>query len=262
MEPVRLEPFTHYPFTFSICTLVTDHEEYAGMVASCKEAGFDDSEFIYADNGSGNRFDAYTAINRFIQEAKGKYVIICHQDILFRDSRKYLEELIGQTDTLDPDWAVLSNAGAVAPNYFSMLVSYPDGTTVKKGNPPQKLCTVDEHFILLKASANLAASADLKGFHFYGTDLCLVADTLGYSAYSIPFNILHKSKGKINPEFYDLKHTIVKKYNRSLRGRWIQTTITRFYISGSRIDRLISGNFLVVWFIKLRNSLKKKQERS
>ncbi len=262
MEPIRLDPVIDYPFAFSICTLVTDKEEYAEMVSSCKEAGFNDCEFVYADNTSGNGFDAYSGINRFIQQAKGRYIIICHQDILFIDSRRKLEELIAQVDLTDTDWGILSNAGAVAPNYFSMLVSYPDGTTVKKGNPPQKLCTVDEHFILVKASANLAVAGNLKGFHFYGTDLCLVADSLGYSAYSIPFNILHKSRGKVNQGFFDLRRDIIKKYNKSLHGRWIQTTITRFYLSGSVIERLICGNFLVLWFIKLLNSLKKKQERS
>src|SRR5580704_15999128 len=69
---------------YSICTLVTNHAEYAGMMESFIKAGFDPAfcEFLYLDNSTENRFDAFRGYNHFLQHAKGDYIILCHQDIL------------------------------------------------------------------------------------------------------------------------------------------------------------------------------------
>ena len=258
--PQSLEASKICEFDYSICTLVTDRTEYDEMVISFIDSGFsaERCEYLYADNTKSNTLDAYAAINRFLHEARGRYIIICHQDILLLDTKLQLERCVEQVTILDPNWAVLSNAGAVGPNYFSMLISYPGDKIIRKGHPPEKLSSVDENFILVKSSANLALSADLTGFHMYGTDLCLIADILGYSAYSIPFSLLHKSTGNASEDFWLSKENFKNKYNRKLSGRWIQTTITHFYTGGSFIERLLKGNLLVLMVIKSLNSLKKR----
>ncbi len=250
-----------YPYDYTVCTLVTNLPQYHEMLASFHSAGFtgENTEFVYVDNSIQNDFDAYKAINRFLAEAQGKYIIICHQDILLIDNKTLLNKCIVDMTHKDPNWAILSNAGAVGPNYFSMLISYPGNRLVQKGSPPEKVRSVDENFILVRSSANLCLSGDLHGFHMYGTDLCQIADLVGYSCYSIPFNLLHKSEGKVSEDFWECKRAIQRKYNRKLTGRWIQTTITHFYISGAIIDRFLMGNILVLLLIKSFNSLKKKR---
>jgi hypothetical protein len=261
MLPKKLDGTPPVKYDFTVCTLVNDAVEYSEMITSFEKAGFvsGDTEYIYADNSTGNEFDAYTGLNRFLQEAQGKYIIICHQDILLIDNKTMLVNCIENINKLDSNWAVLSNAGAIGPNYLSMLISYPDEKIVHKGRPPEKVKSVDENFILIKSSANLALSGDLHGFHMYGTDLCLIADLLGYSSYTIPFNLLHKSEGNVSQDFWEGKRSIQRKYNSKLTGRWIQTTISQFYISGSLIERIINGNLLVLLLIKGFNSLKKKR---
>ncbi|MEY3501198.1 MAG: hypothetical protein RL308_2871 [Bacteroidota bacterium] len=86
---------------YSICTLVTIKEEYQEMMSSFVEAGFDTSfcEFLYIDNTTHNKSEAYQGLNYFLQKAKGKYIILCHQDILIcHDKIDRLEQCIADLD--------------------------------------------------------------------------------------------------------------------------------------------------------------------
>jgi hypothetical protein len=110
--------------------------------------------------------------------------------------------------------------------------------------------TVDENFIVVKNSANLALSNNLSGFHMYGTDICLVADILGFKSYIIDFNIIHKSNGNVGKAFYKNRKEFLKKYNYALRGRFMSTTITRFYISGNWFTVLLYNFQPVKFFVR------------
>ncbi|HEY0896855.1 MAG TPA: hypothetical protein VGE15_09920, partial [Sphingobacteriaceae bacterium] len=76
----RITKDESYSFRYSVCTLVTRLSEYYEMVGSFIEAGFskDQCEYLYIDNSSENTYDAFGGLNRFLQEAKGKYIILCH----------------------------------------------------------------------------------------------------------------------------------------------------------------------------------------
>ena len=67
---------------------------------------------------------------------------------------------------------------------------------------PLKAISVDESFVVMKSTANLATSSDLSGFHLYGTDICLLADIRGFNTYIIDFLFIHKSTGKPGNSFY------------------------------------------------------------
>src|SRR5689334_3587146 len=98
---------------FSICTLVTNHGEYAEMVRSFRAGGFNgaDCEYLYLDNSTGNTFDAFRGGNIFLREAAGDFIILCHQDLLLlEDNRTTLETRIRELDALDPRWAACGNA--------------------------------------------------------------------------------------------------------------------------------------------------------
>ena len=81
---LKIEDDLIYTKIFSFCTLVTRLDEYMEMVESAQGAGFDgeDVEFLYFDNREINKYDGYSAINRAIKEAKGKYLIFW---LLYRD---------------------------------------------------------------------------------------------------------------------------------------------------------------------------------
>lgn len=238
-----------FEFEFSICTLVTDTDEYRQMRESFFQAGFTEniSEYIYIDNSKSNTFGAYAGLNKFLLEAKGKYVIVCHQDILLRyhniaDLRARIEEITHA----DPNWAVLGNAGSINIKYRAVHIIQGSGKETHEQYLPIRTATLDENFIIVKRNANLALSSDIEGFHFYGADICLIADVLGYSCYVIDFKLLHKSDGNADEKFYILKRDFIRKYRRAFRSRFIGTTITRFYISGNwLLNKLLNTRIIL-----------------
>ncbi|MGO9293947.1 MAG: hypothetical protein ACLP52_08720, partial [Streptosporangiaceae bacterium] len=102
---------------FSICTLVTRCSEYAEMVHSFVSHGFTpvDCEFLYLDNSKSNSFDAFRGYNLFLSEARGDFIVLCHQDILLlEDGRAELQHRLDELTAHDPEWALCGNAGGVA----------------------------------------------------------------------------------------------------------------------------------------------------
>lgn len=265
MPPKKIFKQENYPFKYSICTFVTNLKEYSEMVASFIEAGFEekDCEYIYVDNSEENEFEAFGGINRFLREAKGEYIIVCHQDVLIKfDKRDKLEKEIKKISTLDSQWGILGNAGPS--NMYNLSRRYTDGDlkSYNSGVFPAKVSSLDENFLLLKADANLAVAGDLSGFHLYGTDICLVAECLGFSAYVIDFNIIHKGKGTVDQSFHSLSNQVKNKYSNFFRPRYVRTTITRFYLSPNPfVSTFMNLGFVKSisrLFYKLRHRIKGK----
>lgn len=240
-------------YFFSICTLVTRKLEYEEMLASYINKGFttDICEYLYIDNSETFTYEAYEGLNIFLQQAKGEYIILCHQDILIHDNDKNdLLDLISEIESKDPNWAILSNSGGINLKWIATHITQGNGRVIKEPILPLKVKNVDENFIIVKRSANLSFSADLKGFHFYGTDICLIAEILGYSSYVIGFNLIHKSNGKVDESFYKLKRELKQKYNKAFRNRFISTTITQLNISGNYILHKIYNTKQILFIVR------------
>lgn len=249
MEAKKITIKENFQYKYSICTLVTNLSEYACMLDSFRNAGFNESdcEFLYSDNSKKNEFEAFSGINRFLREAKGEFVIICHQDVLTTiDDRKKLEEQIRKVTRMDPNWAVLGNAGVNNLYNTSMVITHANKKCYRSGTLPSRVLSLDENFLLVKASSNLAVAGDLKGFHMYGTDICLVAECLGYSAYAIDFHLIHNGRGLVDDSFHRLTERLIRKYSSFFSGRYIKTTITSFYISSNQW----MNSFMNIWPVK------------
>jgi hypothetical protein len=230
------------PFAYSICTLVNDAKEYKEMLDSFQQAGFGeaDCEFLFIDNSARNKADAYVGYNEFLSAAQGTYIILCHQDILLKfDRRVDLERRMAELDALDPNWAALGNTGGFSVGYGAGRITHPEGETSCRVPLPARACSLDENFILVKRAANLVVSHDLSGFHFYGTDLCVIADILGWTSWVVDFHVFHKSTGGYNPAFHRMKQELAGKYRRVLKGRFVQTTCTEIILGGSPLKRLV-----------------------
>jgi len=263
-QPRKIERNEVFEFEFSVCTLVTNMAEYLEMRNSFVEKGFttDRCEYIYIDNIGENTFEAYAGLNRFLREAKGKYVILCHQDILLKDHGfDYLCARIKEIEKADAAWALLGNSGGINIKYRGLHIVNESGKEWHEPHLPLRTATLDENFIVVRKSANLGLSADLRGFHFYGTDICLIADILGYNCYVIDFKIIHKSDGVDDEKFYLLKRQLIKKYGRAFRSRFISTTITRFYISGNRLLNRIGNTGFVLFFARQYYKVFRKKKR-
>ncbi len=240
------------PREFSVCTLVTDPDEYQVMKDSFVAAGFDDAQFIYADNSNGNKYDGYQAVNLFLDRAEAKYIIICHQDIELRfDDITVLRERIDALESKDEAWAIAGNAGYSNLAQPAMCISDPYGSHRQKGVLPQKVRSLDENFIIIKKSANLCVSHDLQGFHFYATDLCQVAHIVGRSSYVIDFHLYHKSAGTIDKRFETAKDAFVEKYTHALKPTFLRTTCDKLFISGSSVLNTLCNSKFCYRLVKL-----------
>lgn len=208
---------------YSICTLVTRPSEYETMRRSFVAGGFGskDCEYLFIDNFRSNDFDAFRGYNRFLAEAKGKYIILCHQDIeLIADDRDVLDQRLAELDKTDPDWGLCGNAGANTSGDQEVRISDPYQDNTTRGGPfPAAVMSLDENFIVARRDANLALSHDLHGFHWYGSDICIVADVLGYKSYVIDFHLRHESRGNLDRSFHDGHVAIAAKYQRAFRPR-------------------------------------------
>lgn len=223
---------------FSICTLVTCQAEYAAMVESFVSHGFtsEQTEFLYLDNTGGNNWDAFLGIRRFLSRSLGTYVILCHQDIrLLVDDVSVLRERLAALNERDPDWALAGNAGATESGALAIRISDPHGEDQRAGSFPARVVSLDENFLILRRDALVSVSAGLRGFHLYGTDLCLQARCAGRSAWVIDFHLRHLSAGSVDVAFLEAKRALETHYGKVLRlPRHIRTTCTRLLLGGRR----------------------------
>lgn len=257
---------------YSICTLLTEKAQYIDALASFRTAGFvePECEFLYIDNTAANKYDAYAGVNQFLQKSQGDYIILCHQDlILHADNREKLDQVIDDITRLDPGWALLGNAGGTVPGQQAYHLTEYTGEEkhyLRRGTFPAKAYSLDENFIVVRKSANLGASHDLEGFHLYGTDLCMIARILGYSAYVVDFHLWHLGGASLKPPatggthatstFDKTRQNLINKYQRVCSPRFIQTTCTIFYVSASRLKNYLFNRKHVFSIQKRLNSLR------
>jgi hypothetical protein len=193
---------------FSICTLISDPKKYADLFASLEKNNFvnDDDEIITIDNTGSPFLDAFKAIQDFSARSTKKYLLVVHQDVIFNQSRKVLISAINKTKCGDPSAAVFGVAGTSfrrfqgSGHFFQGNVEkcwgFRDGGLVQ---------ALDECFLIVENGLGINISPDLRGFHFYGADLCLNARRLGYNSYVIDFSLTHLSTGKLDLGYYEAR---------------------------------------------------------
>ena len=131
---------------------------------------------------------------------------------------------------LDKNWGLAGNAGGVELDSLSIRITDRYGENKSVGVFPKRVISLDENFIVVRKRARLGFSNDLSGFHFYGTDICLHADIMGYNAYVINFHLHHLGMGRMGVEFFEAKRAFEEKWNRALRLRLLQTTCAQIIV--------------------------------
>jgi hypothetical protein len=229
---------------FSICTLVTNHADYSGMVESFVSHGFtpENSQFLYLDNTVNNVWDAFNGIRRFLEVATGKYIVVCHQDIrLLSDDYSLLVEKLAALEANDPNWALAGNAGATQDGFLAIRISDPHGEDQRRGSFPVRVESLDENLIIIRRNAMASLSAGLNGFHLYGTDICLQARCAGRTAWVIDFHLRHLSAGRLDIGFYQAQQNLELHYDNFLKTPWnIRTTCTKLILGGGGIRRWLA----------------------
>ncbi|MBT8426228.1 MAG: hypothetical protein KJO67_14725 [Silicimonas sp.] len=206
---------------FSVVTLLVSDDNYRRMLRSFEDKGFgpDNTEFVAIDNRQGNKLDGYQALRAVAPQLRGRFVLFAHDDIeLTADGYTALHAVLTDLEARDPLWMVAGNSGLFTDTLFAHLDD-PHGTFRLPGNTPQQVRTLDENFLVMPRARMVFPSVDLKGFHLFGTDICLHAGFAGGTAYTIPFLLTHHSGGKPSPEFRATKARIENKYARfGIRG--------------------------------------------
>ena len=70
---------------------------------------------------------------------------------------------------------------------------------------------------------------NLKGYHFYDTDISLQVLERGYKVSTIDITIMHKSVGEMPKEFNDLKKVFYEKWDKKVHGEWPISRLSKFY---------------------------------
>ncbi len=227
---------------FTVATLVRDPAAHAAMAESFLAHGFapERAEYLIWDNSRGNRGDAFEGVAGLIGAARGRYLILCHEDIrLIGDGAEALLACLDDLGRRAPCWAIAGNAGGLADGGLAIRISDPHGEDQRRGALPARVESLDENFLVLRRDAPIGLSRDIGGWHLYGADLCLQARLAGRSAWVIDFHLRHLSAGRVDAGFRASQAAFEAKYGRLLRGpRRLRTTCARLRLGGGWLPRL------------------------
>lgn len=202
--------------TFHVCTISNNLLQYEQMKSSFISAEFslDICRYSLFDNSEKNYFDPYRTFNKIKAETVEPYIIFCHQDLLVDrgDNFDRLVNLLEELDRLDPKWAIAGNAGMS--NELGMIakITDPNNTIQWMGSLPEQVHSLDENFLVIKTTANIACSEELSGFHLYATDLCLSAHLHQQTCYVIDFHLTHLSGGRLSADYWDVQSKFYQRW--------------------------------------------------
>lgn len=216
---------------FSIITIVNKEKIYQGFKKSLATQDNVNYELIKINNDK-NQFDsARAAYNSAMKKAHGDYFIFLHPDMRFLDKNS-LHDALDQITHLDNlGVAGVSGCPSEVHHFKSTLV-----TSIVHDNPPHRfgklidkiteVQTVDECFFVMKRSfCEEHPFSDIKGWHMYAVEQCLVALLNGRVNYVVPARMWHYSTGSSeNWQYVQTGREIAKKFGKDFPT--ISTTIT------------------------------------
>jgi hypothetical protein len=179
-----------------------------------------------------NFMSAAKAYNDAIERAVNDLIVFVHQDlILGKTWHLDLARSLAYLEVNDPKWGVLGCSGMTRERQLCAYL-YSSGLGVL-GSPfedPVPIQALDEVILILRKSSGLRFDDSLPHFHFYGTDVCLRAATLGMKNYAISAFCIHNTHQNLilAKEFYECYWHIRKVWKNALP---IQTTCIRVTLS-------------------------------
>ena len=219
-------------YTFSICTLVKDWKRYGTLKESLFYNGFinDKDEVLTIDNAEITKFDCYKGVNHFLKQSVKDFTIIIHDDVVFLKTRDQLIYQIEKITKTDPRAKVFGVVGTGqdklhgSGHFFSL-----QGEEYWGFKNNGLVNSLDECFLLIDNSCGLLLSDDLSGFHFYGSDICINAELLGYNSYVLDFPINHLSPGNLNDDFLKARALFEQHLRKIKYSKIVNTTCTSVY---------------------------------
>jgi hypothetical protein len=211
-----------FVYDVDICSVVNNYDTYALLERSLLSTECSSKISIRSiDNTCGIVSDVVSAINWFIMSSKAKYVLVCHQDVVFtlKDIDSLLDRLL-ELDRMDENWAVCGNAGRNNRLQERGHISDPYGMNQFNGPLPSLCVGLDENLLIYNKRNPIVLSTHVKGFHHYGIESCYVANQLGYTAYVVDFHVVHASKGNFDSKYSELGTEWHELRNRT-KSHWV-----------------------------------------
>ena len=239
-----------------VFTFVSDESSYDEMLASFQSAGFSSDSGVFnrlSSRGRPGEPEPYSTITGLIESVREPYFILCHQDVRI-DPGNGVDDLTAQLAVLsakDPLWAVAGNAGGSHQLRMVRRITDPHGGSTP--DPlPARVQTLDENFLVVRSGTGLACSPGLHGFHLYGTDACMNARVLGFSAYVIDFHVHHLSGGKMDVDYDACRSRVLETWNPRFHACYVRAPMEVLFISRWAPIRALLGSTLTRRVIKNR----------
>jgi len=232
-----------------VFTFVTSDEMYGEMLESFLVAGFNSAEATFCRLTSRSRPgepEPYSTISELIASVSEPYFILCHQDVRL-DQGHGVPQLRAQIESLsatDPRWAVVGNAGGCSELRVIRRITDPHGGSTPD-SLPARVQSLDENFLVVRTGTGLACSPGLRGFHLYGTDLCMQARRHGFSSYVVDFHTRHLSGGKrgaATGDYRDCRSRLVETWNPHFRARYVRAPMEVLFFSRWGSARALIGS--------------------
>lgn len=148
-----------------------------------------------------------SAYNYGLARTRGEVVVFAHQDVFLpKGWALRLNQCLKELTANDPQWGVAGIFG-VSASGEGIGYTYSTGLGRYVGKPfraPTPVRTLDEIILIIRRSSGLFFDEKLPGFHLYGADICLEAESRGMRNYAIPCFALHNSCGVkwLPPDFW------------------------------------------------------------
>lgn len=216
---------------FSIITIVNKEKIYEGFLKNLKEQEGVQYELIKINNDHNQFSSAREAYNDAMKKAHGDYFIFLHPDMRFLD-KFALKDALEQIVKID-DLGVAGVSGCPFELHHHKSTIL---TTIVQGDPYYRfgksidkvteVQTVDEcFFVMTRGFCENHPFTDVKGWHMYAVEQCLIALLNNKKNYVIPARMWHYSPGNSeNWQYVQTGREIVKRYGNHFSS--INTTMT------------------------------------
>ncbi|KRN58141.1 glycosyltransferase [Limosilactobacillus secaliphilus] len=225
---------------FSIITIVNKEDIYKDFKRDLMAQRGVKYELIKVNNDH-NQFDsARQAYNHALKKAHGDFVIFLHPDIRFLDDMALHDVLQPIVNISNLGVAGIAGCPFKLHHHKSLIL-----TTIVQDDPPYhfgqsiskatEVQTLDENFFVMdREFANKYPFSDIKGWHMYAVEQCLIALINGKKNYVVPARIWHMSPGSSeNWQYVQTGREIVHRYGKYFSS--INTTMTTWNTT-SRIN--------------------------
>lgn len=159
--------------------------------------------------------------NRALAATDEDLVVFLHHDVFLPAGwEDLLWQRVEQVEQVDPEWALIGPFGIGQDGMgYGPVWSTSLGQIVGRvPGQPMEVQSFDEMLFVLRRDCGLSFDEQLKGFHFYGTDIVQQAAARGLAAYATPLPCIHndKFKAELDSDFRQAYHYLRRKWRTRL----------------------------------------------